>query len=260
MDLGIKGKYALITGASHGIGRSIALKLAQEGCNVAICARNKDRLVDVVKEIRALGVDVIGIQADVMNVSDIDKTVKSLIGSWKTIHILVNNAGGGGRWGNEIIEDTPEDVWMDVYNKNVLAALRFTLKAIPFMRKQKWGRVVTITSTYGRQGGGRPWFNIAKTAQTTLMKNLALDHRLVRDGITFNSVAPGCVMIPDTGWDEEQKNNPKEFEKLLDEKFPLGRMGTPEEIANVVAFIASEKASLINGASILVDGGESSVF
>ena len=201
MDLGLNGKYALVTGGSHGIGRSIALALAEEGCNVAICARKKGWIEHTASEVRTKGVEAIGIAADVLVPEDIDLVMETVIDSWRTIHILVNNVGGGGRWGSEIVEDTEEQVWMDVYNKNALAAIRFTVKAIPHMRKQKWGRVVTITSIYGREGGGRPWFNMAKSAETSMMKTLAMTHYLARDGITFNSVAPGGIMIPDTGWD-----------------------------------------------------------
>jgi 3-oxoacyl-[acyl-carrier protein] reductase len=128
------------------------------------------------------------------------------------------------------------------------------------MSANKWGRVVTITSTLGRLGGGRPWFNIAKTAQTVLMKNLALNRDFVREGITFNSVAPGCIAIQNTGWHEEELKDPESFKAMLDADFPLGRLGTPEEVADVVTFLCSVKASLVNGASILVDGGESSTF
>ncbi len=128
------------------------------------------------------------------------------------------------------------------------------------MRKQKWGRVITISSIYGREGGGRPWFNMAKSAEISLMKTLAMTRYLIRDGITFNSVAPGGIMIPDTGWERERKENPEEFEKMVDRQFPLGRLGTPEEVASVVVFLASEKASLVNGASIPVDGAEGKSF
>lgn len=260
MDLGLKNKFALVTGGSHGIGRSVALALADEGCHVAICARNKDRLKDTAEEIKSKGVQVLGIIADVMISEDIDRVMKTIIDTWGTIHILVNNAGGGGRWGSDDVVETAEQVWTEVYNKNALAAVRFTMKVVPFMRKQKWGRVVTVTSTLGREGGGRPWFNMAKTAQTTLMKNLAMQHELVRDGITFNSVAPGGIMIPDTGWEIEKKNNPVEFEKMVKEKFPLGRLGKPEEVANVIGFICSDRASLVNGTAIAVDGSESRSF
>jgi 3-oxoacyl-[acyl-carrier protein] reductase len=260
MDLGLTGKYALVTGGSHGIGLSIALTLAEEGCNVAICARNKERVNKTVKEIKANGVQAIGVSADVMIVEDIDKVIKTIIDSWGTIHILINNVGGGGRWGSESVEGTLEEVWLDVYNKNALAAIRFTMRAIPFMRKNKWGRVVTIASVYGREAGGRPWFNMAKSAEISLMKTLAMNPSLARDGITFNSVAPGAVMIPDTGWEDEQKNDPIAFEKMVDQDFVLGRLGAPEEVANVVVFLCSEKASLVNGASVVVDGGQSKAF
>ncbi len=128
------------------------------------------------------------------------------------------------------------------------------------MASNKWGRIVTITSTLGRSGGGRPWFNVAKTAQTALMKNLARNRNFVRQGITFNSVAPGCIAIQNTGWHDEELKDPESFKSMLDADFPLGRLGTPEEVADVVTFLCSVKASLVNGASILVDGGESTTF
>ena len=260
MDLGIKGKFAIVTGGSHGIGRSIALALAEEGCNVAICARNTARVQEVAKEIKTKGTESLGLIADVMVLDDIEKVIKTVIEAWGKIHILVNNVGGGGRWGSEKVEETREDVWLDVYNKNALAAIRFTTRAIPYMKEQKWGRIITIASVYGREGGGRPWFNMAKSAEISLMKTLAMKPDLVRNGITFNSIAPGAVIIPNTGWEKEQKENPSEFKKMVDRQFPLGRLGTPEEVANVVSFICSEKASLVNGACISVDGGESKSF
>ncbi len=257
MDLGIKGKYALITGGTHGIGRAIALTLADEECNVCVLSRDKERVEKTISELKAKGVDAIGIQADVMLESNIKNAFQSVIEKWGTIHILINNVGGGGRWGSEIVEETKEEVWLEVYNKNVLAAIRFTNLAIPFMRKQKWGRVVTITSIYGREAGGRPWFTMAKIAETALMKTLAKQRYLTEDNITFNSVGPGAIMIPDTGWEKTKKENPKELEEFIKNELPLGRLGEPEEIASVVAFICSEKASLLNGASIPVDGGQS---
>jgi 3-oxoacyl-[acyl-carrier protein] reductase len=157
--------------------------------------------------------------------------------------ILVNNVGGGGRWGNEIAEETKPEVWDEVYRKNAGIATELTMRCIPYMRERKWGRVVTITSIFGgKDGNGRPWFVMAKAAQTALMKSLATQSYLARDGITFNSVAPGEIDVgkPPSG-----------------AELPLGRMGTPEEVANVVAFLCSEGASLVNGANIVVDGGQS---
>ena len=260
MNLGLSKKVALITGGSHGIGLATAHALAHEGCNIAVCARNEDRITQTVHDIEERGVEALGVSADVLVPADIERVMKAVIETWGTIHILVNNVGGGGRWGSPIVEETPEEVWIDVYNKNAMAAVRFTRLAIPFMRKQKWGRVVTIASIYGREGGGRPWFNMAKSAEISLMKTLAMNPNLARAGITFNSVAPGAIMIPDTGWEEEIKKNPEEFEKMVNLNFPLGRLGTPEEVASVVVFICSEKASLLNGACIVADGGESRSF
>lgn len=260
MELGIGGKYALVTGGSHGIGLATARALADEGCNTAICARNKDRLAEAVCDLKARGVEAIGVPADVLNPGDIERVVKTVIASWGTIHILVNNVGGGGRWGGPSVEETGEDVWSDVYNRNAMAAVRFTRLAIPLMRKQSWGRIVTIASIHGREGGGRPWFNMAKSAEISLMKTLAMDADLVREGITFNSVAPGAIMIPDTGWEDERKKNPETFGEMVDLNFPLGRLGTPEEVASVIIFVCSEKAGLLNGACIVVDGGESKSF
>lgn len=257
MDLGIRGsKYVLVTGGTHGIGRSIALALADEGCSIAVCSRNPERVKKTISELKAKGIDCLGIEADVTIKADIKKVMQKIIDRWSTIHILINNVGGGGRWGNEIVEETEERVWLEVFNKNALAAIRFTTLAIPFMRKQKWGRVITITSIFGREAGGRPWFNMAKSAQTSLKKALARKHYLTKDGITFNSIAPGAITIPDTGWEKIRKEKPRELQDFIKHELPLGRLGTPEEVASVVVFICSQKASLLNGASIPVDGGQ----
>jgi 3-oxoacyl-[acyl-carrier protein] reductase len=260
MELGLKGKYALITGGSHGIGRSIAIELAKEGVNIAICSRTQSKLDETISILKQYNVDSISVNVDVLEADAVDKVMNVINKRWGKLDILVNNVGGGGRWGKEEPLDTKPEVWGEVYQKNAGVATQFTMKSLPYMLENKWGRVITITSTYGLQGGGRPWFNMAKAAQTALIKNLAIKKPYVRSGITFNSVAPGAIFIPDTGWEDKQKNDPEGFAKLLDENWPMGRMGTPEEVANVVVFLCSLKSSLVNGASILVDGGETPIF
>ncbi|MFC1606558.1 SDR family NAD(P)-dependent oxidoreductase [Candidatus Latescibacterota bacterium] len=257
MDLGIKNKIALVTGGSHGIGLATAQALADEGCNVAICARNADRVNEAVLDLKSRNVDAVGVVADVLNPSDINNVMETVIGKWNTIHILVNNVGGGGHWGSPSIEETSDEVWLDVFSKNTMAAVRFTRQAIPYMRNQKWGRVVTNASISGREAGSRPWYSVAKSSEIMLMKSFAVNSDLVRHGITFNSIAPGIIMIPDTEWDIKRKENPDEFTKMSERNFPLGRPGSPEEVASTIVFVCSEKASLINGACIVVDGGES---
>jgi 3-oxoacyl-[acyl-carrier protein] reductase len=259
MDLGLGGKLALVTGGSHGIGLRTAMALAEEGCDVAICARNKSRLKEAVSCIKEKGTNCIGISADVTKLSDIDCVLNEVIGSWGTIHILVNNAGGGGRWGNEVPEETDDVIWREVYDKNAFAAVRFTMKSLPYMLKQRWGRVITVASVCGYEAGGRPWFNMAKAAEISLMKTLAGNKRYALNNITFNSVAPGAIMIPDTGWDKMRKETPSEFYDFVD-RLPLGRLGEPEEVACLVTFICSKQASLVNGNCIVADSGGGRCF
>jgi 3-oxoacyl-[acyl-carrier protein] reductase len=260
VNLELEGKIALITGGSHGIGLATALALAAEGCNIVICSRDPDRLDSAVDEITTRGVACVGVPTDVMKPKDNENCFSAAIERFGRLDILINNVGGGGRWGSEIVEDTELTVWREVIEKNVMAAVQYTQLAIPAMRKNKWGRVVTVGSRLGKEGGGRPWFTLSKAAEIGLMKTLAMTHYLVRDGITFNTVTPGAIMIPDTGWASLLKSDPESIAKTIDKDLPLNRFGTPEEVASVIVFLCSEKASLVNGATIAVDGGESSSF
>ncbi len=261
MNLGLSGKFALVTGGSHGIGLACAKRLAQEGCNIAICSRSKERLDAAIAELKPSGVKLLAVAADLLDAAAADHVMDEVERHWGGVQILVNNVGGGGRWGKEIVEDTDLRVWTEVYEKNAMAAVRFTRLALPHMRRGRWGRVVTITSIYGgKEGAGRPWFTMAKAAETGLMKSLSAMSYLVRDGITFNSVAPGGIYIPGTGFEDERRRDPVRFQRMVEEQYPLGRLGTPEEVAAVVAFLCSTEASLVNGANITVDGGQSRAF
>jgi len=260
MKLNISNKFAIVTGGTHGIGLSTAIALAKEGCNIAICSRTKKRIDNALKELNKMKIRCIGKQVDVLIPETITQFCDYVIKEWGKVDILVNNVGGGGRWGNQIVENNNDDVWIDVYNKNAMAAVRFTQYFLPYMKKQKWGRVVTVASRYGREGGGRPWFNMANSAEISLMKTLSLNYDLARANITFNTVAPGGIEIKGTGWEDEKKKNPKRYKNMLDKEFPLGRMGTPQEVADVITFLCSENASLVTGASIPIDGGESKAF
>ena len=260
MDLGLRGKRALITGGSHGIGLATAMALAAEGCDVAICGRDAERLEEAKQALKSAGVAVVAEVCDVHAGEAIQGLCDKITKTWGGVDILVNNVGGGGRWGKESVEATDEKVWLEVYEKNVLAAIRFTVRFLPYMRGKKWGRVVTVTSRLGREGGGRPWFNMAKAAQTSMMKTLGMNFELAGDGITFNSVAPGDIQIPDTGWDEKMKTDPDGYKAYIAEACPIGRLGTAEDVGAVVAFVCSTKAGLINGAAIAVDGGQSRAF
>jgi len=183
--------------------------------------------------------------------------INAALDAFGGIDVLVNNFGGGGRWGNEDPLATDERVWYEVMEKNYFSSVKLTLGFLPGMCRSGWGRIVSITSTLATQVGGRPWFNASKVAQATLMKNFSKNKAYVRSGITFNTVAPGAIMIPDTGWAAFANNDPRKFRDHVEMNMPLGRLGTPDEVAFAVSFLCSPRASLINGATILVDGGES---
>ena len=256
MDLNLNGKRALVSGGSHGIGLAIAKGLAQEGCRVTIFSRTERRVKSAVKELRCYSNENDGLICDVLDTTQVEYLMKVVRDN--DYDILINNVGGGGRWGKGLL-NSDRKVWKEVYQKNTGIAIDLTLEVLPKMISNQWGRIITITSIYGLMGGGKPWFNVAKAAETTLMKNLAMNHEIAGAGITVNSVAPGAVMIPNTGWEEMEKERPQEFTELIG-KLPLGRMGSPEEVANLVVFLCSPLASYINGSSILIDGGETSII
>ena len=260
MKLNLKGKKVLISGGTHGIGLAIAIAFAKEGCSVCVFSRTKKRVLKTRKKLDEMGVDNICLVADVLNKGSYDLVEAEVKRKWGGVDIVINNTGGGGRWGNPDFLETEDMVWEEVYDKNFTAAMKYTKMFLPHMMKNEWGRVITITSIYGRQAGGRPWFNVSKSAQTTFMKNLAINPKYASANITFNSVAPGGSWIPDTGWEKQKQENPEDFEEFIKAKFPRGSMGTPKEVADLVVFLGSPLASLINGASISADGGESSYF
>jgi 3-oxoacyl-[acyl-carrier protein] reductase len=259
-DYKLNGKVAFVSGGSHGIGFEITKLLGSYGCKVVFCSRTSKRLSQANKILDNLGIDNFPVQFDALQEASCNNAINLAKKKYGDIDILINNVGGGGRWGKENIEETDLNVWDEVFAKNTRAAIIFTKAFIPMMRKNKWGRVITITSKHGKEGGGRPWFNIAKASEVSLMKTLSMTKYLVREGITFNSVAPGSIYILGTGFEEEKKKNKKKYLKEIDENYPLGRMGSPEEVAYLVAFLCSEMAGLINGAQISIDGGETRSF
>ncbi len=247
MDLGLHDRAAIVTGGSRGIGRAIALALAGEGCRVAICARGEDALRATEAELRARGVDAFAVVADVSRADDIERLVAETVARFGRLDILVNNAGGRSAEDNDA-------AWDMVYQSNVLAAVRATRAAVPHMRASGGGSIVHIASIYGRESGGTPVYNAMKSAMISHAKAMAL---ALAPEIRVNSVAPGSVAFPGGSWGRRLEEDPEGMRRFVEQNIPMGRFGTPEEIASVVVFLCSPRASWITGACINVDGGQS---
>ena len=247
MDLHLTDKVAIVTGGSRGIGRAIALALADEGVRVAVCARGEDALRATEAELRARGVDALGVVADVERAEDIERLVAEAVARFGRLDILVNNAGGRARADSD-------DVWDMTYASNVLAAVRATRAAVPHMRASGGGSIVHIASIFGRESGGTPAYNAIKAAMISHAKAMAIE---LAPEIRVNSVAPGSVSFPGGSWGRRLEEDPEGMRVFIERNIPMGRFGTPEEIADVVVFLCSERASWVTGACLNVDGGQS---
>ena len=259
MNLGLEGKRALVTGGSHGIGLAIALALAREGCRIAICSRRPEKVSGLLADTSTQWDGVLVIPFDALVHKTYAGPIDRIRQQWGGLDILINNIGGGGRWGDPFPDRTKNSVWNDVMQKNFHCARRFIYFCLSWMLEARWGRVVNITSIYGREGGGQPQFAAAKAALIAMTKAFADVPFYARRGVTFNSIAPGPVMIPDTGWAKERELNPEGFATYC-EALPMGRLGAPCEVANVVTFLCSERANWVNGACWAVDGGQGRAF
>src|SRR5512136_2935343 len=243
--MSLTGRIALVTGASQGIGRACALRLAKAGAALAVAARNQQKLDEVVAEITAAGGQATAFVMDVADEEQIKAGVKAAIGQFGKIDILVNNAGITR---DQLVMRMKRTDWDAVLNTNLTSAYLCIQQVIGSMLKQRWGRIINITSVFG-QTGQAGQANYASSKAGLIGLTMALARELASRNITCNAVAPGFIETSMTaGLSEEFKQNAVKM-------IPLGRVGTPDDIANAVSFLASEEASYITGHVLNVNGG-----
>ena len=251
MDLGLKDRVAVITGASYGLGEAMAQCLVKEGARVVICARGEEQLA---RTAQALGPNALAVQADVSKAADIQTLFDTTVKQFGKLDILVNNAGWYHLSQGLGLSD---EEWQDNLDINLFSVIRCSRLAIPLMQKQKWGRIINISSIFGKQpSAGLIDYNTTKAAVLSLTKTLA--DELAKENILVNVVCPGPTRTP--LWDGLAKTfNPDDPDGMINDfaaaNIPLGRFGQPEEIANLVTFLCSERASFITGAAYDIDGG-----
>ena len=246
MDLGLKGRVAAITGGTRGIGLAIAELLAEEGAHVAVCARSEKSL----EAVRNKG--WLAMAADMTREADAHCFIDATTQKWGRLDIRINNVGGSLGGGG--FQQSSVDQWRAVLDANVMSALYASKAAIPHMKQAGWGRIIHIASVWGRESGGGAAYNAAKAALISMSKSMAQD--LAKDGILVNAVAPGSVWFPDGGWDKRMQADAAKIEAFVKSDMPLGRFGQPQEVAAVVALLASDRAGLVTGACWAVDGSQ----
>lgn len=254
MDLGLAGKIAIVTGSSRGIGRGIAARLAEEGASVVLCARGADDLDAAVHGIEGPG-RVIGVTADVASRGGAEAVVAAAVEQLGGLDIVVNNVGGSGA---RTFDDMDADDLQAVLGKNLFPALHVSRAALPALRERGGGVIAMIASIWGREGGGGPGYNVAKAAEISLAKAMAAD--LAKDGIRVFSVAPGSTLFPGGSWERRLREDPEGMAAFIDNELPWGRLGSVDEVADVVAFLVSPRASWVVGTCVTVDGGQSRSF
>jgi len=256
MDLGLKDKVALVTGGSRGIGLRTIRGFAEEGCKVAYCSRNKEDLTKVESELRSRGTLVLAIQADVLDPEDARRFLDQVVQELGGIDILVNNVGSNT--GGDLMKSTDED-WRKTFETNLFQFVRMIRLVAPHMRKRGGGSIVNIASISGwePQLAFTGQYGSSKAAMIFLAERFALE--LASSKIRVNTVSPGSIIWSGAGWDNFRKKYPESFEGYVRDGFPMGRLGMPEEVADVIVFLSSPRANWINGRNIPVDGLEQPV-
>ncbi len=252
MDLALTGKTALIVGGSRGIGRAIAASLAREGARVALVARGEEALRATVAALQAEGAEAHAIVADVATEAGAQAAVRRAIETLGGVAVLVNNVGGS--LGSGTFEKATAAQWREVLDLNLMAAVWSSQAAVEWMQAHGGGAIVNVSSICGREYFATAPYMAAKAALIAMTKEMSVS--LAKHHIRVNSVAPGSVMFPGGSWDRRAQSDPERIAKMQRDELPMGRFGTPGEVADVVTFLCSGRASWMTGACVPVDGAQ----
>jgi 3-oxoacyl-[acyl-carrier protein] reductase len=264
MDLGLRGRACVVTGASRGIGRATARMLCEEGASVLLVARSPDRLLEAVDECAAAGKDAGGqaesLTSDLLEPDSAERVISEAGQRFGQLDVLVNNAGTA-RWRD--LDDIPDEDWYEAWELNVMAPMRLMRAATPGMRERGWGRVVNVSSTAGkRPSANMAEYSVAKAAQLSLSRLYA--DRCAADGVLVNAICPGPVesemWMAEGGLLDQSKelaghDSREEALEAAGAKRPIGRLAEVDEIAAAIVFLCSQHASYVSGAAWSVDGG-----